>query len=81
MIARAAINRIKCMTPAFMATGDDDGVVKASCLLALSIPVTDFIPQLWDPRRAQSIRSYNHHFDFISDFLYIENENKLVVTR
>ena len=53
-----------------LATGDDDGVIK-----------------LWDPRTlpnsdaVKPTREYNHHFDFISDFLWLEDKKQLVATR
>ena len=37
--------------------------------------------QLWDPRQPGSVRSYTHHSDFISDFLWIEDKKHLLATR
>jgi hypothetical protein len=37
--------------------------------------------QLWDTRRPEAIRAYTHHFDFISDFLWLEDKKQLVATR
>ncbi|KAI5121586.1 hypothetical protein M0805_009457 [Coniferiporia weirii] len=64
-IHQAPINRIKRLTSHLLSTGDDDGVVK-----------------LWDPRRPgpESVQTYTHHFDFISDFMWIEGKRQLVVT-
>ncbi|EUC61358.1 WD repeat protein JIP5, putative [Rhizoctonia solani AG-3 Rhs1AP] len=36
--------------------------------------------KLWDPRQISPIRSYTHHFDFISDFLWFQDKKQLVVT-
>ncbi|KAF9777514.1 WD40-repeat-containing domain protein [Thelephora terrestris] len=36
--------------------------------------------KLWDPRTPAEIRAYNHHFDFISDFLWLPDKKHLVVT-
>lgn len=36
--------------------------------------------KLWDPRQTNFIREYNHHFDFISDFLWLEDKRQLVAT-
>lgn len=66
-----------------LATGDDDGVIKVSLsLLCSSSPssLTLILTQLWDPRQPSSIRSYTHHFDFISDFLWLEDKKHLVAT-
>jgi len=48
-----------------LSTGDDEGVIK-----------------LWDTRtpNAEAIRAYTHHFDFISDFLWLEDKKHLVAT-
>jgi hypothetical protein len=42
--------------------------------------MTCFI-QLWDPRKKGEIRAYTQHFDFISDFLWLEDKKQLVATR
>ncbi|KAL5520628.1 JIP5 [Sanghuangporus sanghuang] len=62
-IHQSPINRIKCLTPHLLCTGDDDGVVK-----------------LWDPRNPGEIKSYDHHFDFISDFMWTGDRKQLVTT-
>jgi WD repeat-containing protein 55 len=36
--------------------------------------------KLWDPRKPKEIRAYTHHFDFISDFLWLEDKKLLVAT-
>ncbi|TFL03891.1 WD40-repeat-containing domain protein [Pterulicium gracile] len=38
----------------------------------------DGVIKLWDPRQSECIRSHNHHFDFISDFLYLEDKKHLI---
>ena len=48
---------------------------------ALTLGVFRDMKQLWDPRKAGEIRSYDHHFDFISDFMWTEAKKELVVTR
>ncbi|KAL1742091.1 WD40-repeat-containing domain protein [Schizophyllum fasciatum] len=57
------INRVKCLAPWLLATGDDDGVIK-----------------LWDPRQRDSTRSYTQHFDYITDFLWLQDKKHLVAT-
>ncbi|UZJ54310.1 hypothetical protein CBS101457_003630 [Exobasidium rhododendri] len=51
----AAPSRLIMIEPNLLATGDDDGVVS-----------------LWDPRQSSpsAIRSYTHHFDWITSFLW-----------
>ncbi|CAE6531914.1 unnamed protein product [Rhizoctonia solani] len=36
--------------------------------------------KLWDPRQISPIRSYTHHFDFISDFLWLQDKKHLITT-
>ncbi|CAE6524030.1 unnamed protein product, partial [Rhizoctonia solani] len=38
------------------------------------------VVKLWDPRQISPIRSYTHHFDFISDFLWLQDKKQLVTT-
>ncbi|VDC00976.1 unnamed protein product [Peniophora sp. CBMAI 1063] len=63
----APINCMLHCTPQLLATGDDDGVIK-----------------LWDPRilsdASKPTREYTHHFDFVSDFLWLEDKKQLVAT-
>ncbi|KAG8932469.1 WD repeat-containing protein jip5 [Tulasnella sp. 418] len=40
----------------------------------------DGIVKLWDPRVSTHIRAYTRHFDFISDFLWLEDKKSLVST-
>ncbi|KAF7978755.1 hypothetical protein HWV62_44778 [Athelia sp. TMB] len=40
----------------------------------------DGVVKLWDPRVPEAIREHNHHYDFISDFLWLEDKKHLVVT-
>ncbi|WVQ94264.1 hypothetical protein IAU59_001343 [Kwoniella sp. CBS 9459] len=40
----------------------------------------DGIIKLWDPRQPEALRSYNQHFDYISDFTYFEDKRQLVST-
>ncbi|CAE6494668.1 unnamed protein product [Rhizoctonia solani] len=40
----------------------------------------DGVVKLWDPRHLSPIRSYTHHFDFISDFLWVQDKKHLVAT-
>ena len=37
--------------------------------------------KLWDPRKQDAIRTYTQHFDFISDFLWLQDKKQLVATR
>ncbi|KAK4687819.1 WD repeat-containing protein 55, partial [Tremellales sp. Uapishka_1] len=36
--------------------------------------------KFWDPRQESSIRTYSQHFDYISDFLYFDDERQLITT-
>ncbi|CEL54946.1 WD repeat-containing protein JIP5 OS=Laccaria bicolor (strain S238N-H82 / ATCC MYA-4686) GN=JIP5 PE=3 SV=1 [Rhizoctonia solani AG-1 IB] len=38
------------------------------------------VVKLWDPRQLSPIRSYTHHFDYISDFLWFQDKKQLVTT-
>ncbi|TFY75075.1 hypothetical protein EWM64_g8939 [Hericium alpestre] len=40
----------------------------------------DGVIKLWDPRKKDSVRTYTQHFDFISDFLWLEDKKQLVAT-
>ncbi|KAL5514859.1 hypothetical protein ACEPAG_2175 [Sanghuangporus baumii] len=40
----------------------------------------DGVVKLWDPRSPGEITSYDHHFDFISDFMWAGDLKRLVVT-
>lgn len=40
----------------------------------------DGVVKLWDPRKPDAVRAYTHHFDFISDFLWLEDKKHLVCT-
>ncbi|KZP15864.1 WD40 repeat-like protein [Athelia psychrophila] len=40
----------------------------------------DGVVKLWDTRTPEMIREYTHHYDFISDFMWIQDKKHLVVT-
>ncbi|KIP07387.1 hypothetical protein PHLGIDRAFT_89606 [Phlebiopsis gigantea 11061_1 CR5-6] len=40
----------------------------------------DGVVKLWDPRKPDALRAYTHHFDFISDFLWLDDKKHLVCT-
>ncbi|KIJ63633.1 hypothetical protein HYDPIDRAFT_113126 [Hydnomerulius pinastri MD-312] len=40
----------------------------------------DGVIKLWDPRKSQEIRRHSHHFDFISDFLWLGDKKQLIST-
>lgn len=46
------------------------------------IAILGFPWQLWDPRRKPNaeIRTFTQHFDYISDFLWLEEKKHLVAT-
>ncbi|GBE83429.1 WD repeat-containing protein [Sparassis crispa] len=46
----------------------------------LSTGDDDGVIKLWDPRKKDAIRAYTHHFDFISDFLWLNDAKQLVST-
>ncbi|KAF8511293.1 WD40-repeat-containing domain protein [Gautieria morchelliformis] len=41
----------------------------------------DGVIKLWDPRKPAQLREYKQHFDFISDFMWLEDKRQLVATR
>ncbi|CDZ96495.1 WD40 repeat protein [Phaffia rhodozyma] len=63
----APINRVSYLLPSCLVTGDDDGVVK-----------------LWDPRikptGPTAQKSFTHHWDVITDFLYFDDKKHLLTT-
>ncbi|KAI0089077.1 WD40 repeat-like protein [Irpex rosettiformis] len=46
----------------------------------LSTGDDDGVVKLWDPRKPDPVNTYTHHFDFISDFLWLEDKKHLVCT-
>ncbi|KAI0672327.1 WD40 repeat-like protein [Trametes maxima] len=40
----------------------------------------DGVIKLWDPRKQDAVRKYTHHFDFISDFMWLDDKKQLVAT-
>ncbi|KAI0752702.1 WD40 repeat-like protein [Daedaleopsis nitida] len=40
----------------------------------------DGVIKLWDPRKEDAVRKYTHHFDFISDFMWLDDKKQLVAT-
>ncbi|KAG7095925.1 hypothetical protein E1B28_006609 [Marasmius oreades] len=40
----------------------------------------DGVIKLWDPRTKESMRTYKHHFDYITDFLWLPDTKHLVST-
>lgn len=66
-----------------LATGDDDGVIKVHIHFTVECHLTSayLLQKLWDPRKPDVLRKYSHHFDFISDFLWLEDKKQLVATR
>ncbi|KAJ4486864.1 WD40-repeat-containing domain protein [Lentinula lateritia] len=36
--------------------------------------------KLWDPRKKEPVRKYTHHFDYITDFLWLDDKKQLVTT-
>ncbi|KAI0767415.1 WD40-repeat-containing domain protein [Fomes fomentarius] len=40
----------------------------------------DGVIKLWDPRKQDAVRKYTHHFDFISDFMWLGDKKQLVAT-
>ena len=84
VLASVPINRMKRVLPHLLASGDDDGVIKVRPLARVVgriSPLRQSITQLWDPRKPDAVRKYTHHFDFISDFLWLEDKKQLVATR
>ncbi|KAF9027471.1 WD40-repeat-containing domain protein [Rhodocollybia butyracea] len=46
----------------------------------LSTGDDDGVIKLWDPRKKESVRKYTHHFDYITDFLWLDDKKHLVAT-
>jgi hypothetical protein len=69
---------VLCLNENLVASGDDEGVIKVSLVLALYIH--ELTLELWDHRKEDCIRSYPHHFDYISDFTYFDDKRQLVST-
>ncbi|KAF9011863.1 WD40-repeat-containing domain protein [Cyathus striatus] len=46
----------------------------------LSTGDDDGVVKLWDPRQKDSVRTYTQHFDFITDFLWLEDKKHLVAS-
>ncbi|EEB89391.1 hypothetical protein MPER_12513 [Moniliophthora perniciosa FA553] len=40
----------------------------------------DGMIKLWDPRKKDCFRTYKHHFDYITDFLWLDDTKHLVAT-
>ncbi|KAH9077646.1 WD repeat-containing protein JIP5 [Lactarius deliciosus] len=40
----------------------------------------DGVIKLWDPRKQDAVRQYTQHFDFISDFMWLQDKKQLVAT-
>ncbi|KAI0251824.1 WD repeat-containing protein JIP5 [Lactifluus subvellereus] len=79
----APINRVVHPTPHLLATGDDDGVIKVRDLmpmLSLTMMYGSVWVQLWDPRKQDATHTYTQHFDFISDFMWLQDKKQLVAT-
>ncbi|GLB39835.1 putative WD40 repeats [Lyophyllum shimeji] len=46
----------------------------------LSTGDDDGVIKLWDPRQRECARKYTQHFDYITDFLWLEDKKQLVAT-
>ncbi|KAG6889941.1 hypothetical protein C0995_013468 [Termitomyces sp. Mi166 len=66
--------------PSLVCTGDDDGVIKVPSQLSIAMLTKNHVCQLWDPRQREYTRKYTHHFDYITDFLWLEDKKQLVAT-
>lgn len=79
---RSPLNRVIHMLPNMAATGDDNGVIKVMLLSLLYFAWFNISSiKLWDHRQLNAIRDYTHHFDFVSDFLWLEDKRQLIATR
>lgn len=84
VLVSVPINRMKRLLPHLFASGDDDGVIKVSMIqywLVVMHLTRVLNVKLWDPRKQDAIRKYTHHFDFISDFMWLDDQKQLVATR
>ncbi|KAL1658437.1 WD40-repeat-containing domain protein [Schizophyllum commune] len=60
----------------------ESAINRVKCLTSwlLSTGDDDGVIKLWDPRQRESTRSYTQHFDYITDFLWLEDKKHLVAT-
>ncbi|KAL1731586.1 WD40-repeat-containing domain protein [Schizophyllum commune] len=60
----------------------ESAINRVKCLTSwlLSTGDDDGVIKLWDPRQRESMRSYTQHFDYITDFLWLEDKKHLVAT-
>ncbi|KAJ3746592.1 WD40-repeat-containing domain protein [Lentinula detonsa] len=54
--------------------------VKSVTSWLLSTGDDEGVVKLWDPRQKESVRKYTHHFDYITDFLWLDDKKHLVTT-
>ncbi|KAJ3764463.1 WD40-repeat-containing domain protein [Lentinula raphanica] len=54
--------------------------VKSVASWLLSTGDDEGVVKLWDPRKKESVRKYTHHFDYITDFLWLDDKKHLVTT-
>ncbi|KAG5719143.1 WD repeat-containing protein JIP5 [Termitomyces sp. T112] len=79
-----ALNIIDTITEAVeIRAGAHDSAINRIKYIMPSLLCTgddDGIIKLWDPRQKECIRKYSHHFDYITDFLWLEDKKHLVAT-
>jgi hypothetical protein len=79
MLCRSPVNRIANCFGNLLASGDDDGLIKVRCLALFSCTLAESL-QLWDHRQKDAVREYGHHWEYISDFVFLDDKKQLVST-
>ncbi|TRM66823.1 WD40-repeat-containing domain protein [Schizophyllum amplum] len=60
----------------------ESAINRVKCLTSwlLSTGDDDGVIKLWDPRQRDATRTYTQHFDYITDFLWLEDKKHLIAT-
>ncbi|KAM6501094.1 WD repeat-containing protein JIP5 [Amanita muscaria] len=60
----------------------DSPINRVKCVMRnlISTGDDDGVIKLWDPRKRDCIRTYSQHFDYITDFLWLDDKKQLVAT-
>ncbi|KIL68351.1 hypothetical protein M378DRAFT_71293 [Amanita muscaria Koide BX008] len=60
----------------------DSPINRVKCVMRnlISTGDDDGVIKLWDPRKRDCIRTYRQHFDYITDFLWLDDKKQLVAT-
>lgn len=82
LLNRFPINVLHRFNPNVIASGDDEGAVKVSSHSPYKFTFRKkWTIQIWDLRQQSMVRDYSENEDFVSDMIFVENKNTLLVTR